>query len=287
MSADPGPAELLARRIADPVSAGAVVRLGVGRHTVIGVSDGYLLMSPTFVGAPDAPTGAYDLLAAQYGEVRLPVGCFVVPAEKNVLIDTGIGPVDHQGRGRLVGGNLLPALAAQGFAPSDIGVVALSHLHGDHAGTIGDPRTGMPVFGEARTVIGEGDWDYFVTRRGGVVPLPEHTLHALHELDRRGLVELVDGDVDVTPAIRRIHAPGHTPGHSLYSVHDGAVRLVLLGDAAHCPQQLTETDWSVAFDVDPALARRTRDTLVRDLDAHGGGALGCHFPELRLARALR
>jgi hypothetical protein len=38
--------------------------------------------------------------------------------------------------------------------------------------------------------------------------------------------------------------------------------------------------------VDPALARQTRERLEQDLEAHGGGAVGCHFPELKVARAL-
>jgi hypothetical protein len=54
----------------------------------------------------------------------------------------------------------------------------------------------------------------------------------------------------------------------------------------YCPQQLTNIDWEVTFDVDPALARRTRESYQRDLELHGGGAIGCHFPELRAARVL-
>lgn len=270
----------------DPVSTAASAVFTVGRHTMFAVSDGFLLMRTTLVGTADDPTAAHRALADVYGEVRLPIGCFLVPGDPNVLIDTGFGPHDMAGNGRLVGGNLLPALARLGITPHDVGIVALSHLHGDHAGTIGDPRTGRPVFAHARTIIGAADWDYFVVRRLGVVPLPEYTRSALSELERRGLVELVDGDVDVTPAVRRIAAPGHTPGHSLYALHDGDARIVLLGDAMHCPQQLSELEWSVTFDVDPSLARRTRERLVRDLEVHGGDPLGCHFPELRFGRVL-
>jgi glyoxylase-like metal-dependent hydrolase (beta-lactamase superfamily II) len=148
----------------------------------------------------------------------------------------------------VVGGNLLPALARIGLRPQDIDLVALSHLHSDHSGTIGTMSDGEPVFPRAQVVVGAGDWQYFMGRR--------------------------------------IAAPGHTPGHSLYSVHGRDDRVLLLGDSMYCPQQLSNIDWEVTFDYGPALARRTRESYQRDLERHGGGAVGCHFPELRAARVL-
>ena len=64
-------------------------------------------------------------------------------------------------------------------------------------------------------------------------------------------------------------------------IHDHGERVLVLGDAMYCPQQLTELEWGAVSDVDPALARKTRERYERDLELHGGGAVGCHFPELR------
>ncbi len=63
-------------------------------------------------------------------------------------------------------------------------------------------------------------------------------------------------------------------------------RMLLLGDAVYCPQQLSHSDWQAASDVDPALARRTRETFLRDLELHGGEAVGSHFPGLIAGRGL-
>jgi glyoxylase-like metal-dependent hydrolase (beta-lactamase superfamily II) len=283
----PGPGVLHGTEFAsDPVSAGAVNEIPVGDRTLFAVSDGFLILSERFLGTPEHPAAAHEALSQVYGKPRLPLGCFFLPGEQNVLIDTGVGPVDVGGRGTLVGGKLLPALARIGVRPQDIDVLALSHLHGDHSGTIGHPRTGEPVFPNARTFIGTGDWEYFVERDDAPVPVAGHTAAALRLLEARGQVTVLDADTDIAPGVRRLSAPGHTPGHSVYVIHDHGERVLVLGDAMYCPQQLTQLDWGAVTDVDPALARKTRERYERDLELHGGGAVGCHFPELKVARAL-
>ena len=278
---------LLGHRLShDPVSAGALRTIPVGDRTLLGLSDGFLLMSTGFLGTAESPSAGHDTLRRRYGEVRLPLGCFLLPGERPVLIDTGLGAEDFRQHGTLVGGNLLPQLALQGIRPADVGVLALSHLHGDHSGTVGDAVTGRPVFANAHTFVGRGDWEHFVERELAPIPLAPHTRAALFELERRGQVTLIDGERDIAPGVRAIAAPGHTPGHTVYAIHDRGERVLVLGDAMHCPQQLDNLDWQIAFDVDPVLARRTRDRLHADLGAHGGGAVGCHFPELLLGRVL-
>lgn len=282
-----GPAPLSGTPYAgDPVSAAATTVLPLGGVELVALSDGYYLPSAGLVGNERSRTLGTEALAGRYGTVRMPIGCFVVRGERTVLIDTGMGPLNLRGEGRMVGGNLLPALAGIGLRPADIDVVALSHLHSDHCGTIGTMNGGEPVFPRAQVVIGAGDWEYFMGPEDVPVGPPPYVRHALETLEARGQVRLCGGDEDLTPNVRRIAAPGHTPGHSLYSVHGTDDRVLLLGDSMYCPQQLSNIDWEVTFDVDPVLARRTRQSYQRDLELHGGGAIGCHFPELRAARVL-
>lgn len=270
----------------DPVSTAATTVLPLGGVELVALSDGYYLPSPGLVGNEHSRTLATEALAQLYGTVRMPIGCFLVRGERTVLIDTGIGPLNLRGEGKMVGGNLLPALKAIGMHPADVDIVALSHLHSDHSGTIGGMTDGQPVFPNAQVVIGTGDWDYFMGPEDKPIDPPPYVRHALEILDARGQVQLVEGDTDLTPHVGRIAAPGHTPGHSLYSVHGTDDRVLLLGDSMYCPQQLTNIDWEVTFDIDPVLARRTRESYQRDLELHGGGAIGCHFPQLRAARIL-
>src|SRR6202034_290555 len=113
----------------DPVSTAAVNEIPVGDRTLFAVSDGFLVMSERFIGTAEHPTAAHEALSRAYGKPRLPLGCFFLPGEQNVLIDTGVGPVNFGGRGTLVGGNLLPALARMDVRPEEIDVLVLSHLH--------------------------------------------------------------------------------------------------------------------------------------------------------------
>jgi glyoxylase-like metal-dependent hydrolase (beta-lactamase superfamily II) len=268
----------------DPVSGGAVTVLPVGNRPLVAVSDGFLLLTPDFLGSPGRPTAAYDALRPRYDPPRVPLGCFLLPGDEPALVDAGFGPHDYEGRGAMVGGRLIDQIVRQGVRPGDVRVLALSHLHADHIGWVGDSH-GEPVFPNAQTFIGRGDWEYFIDGPGEPRPAG-YILAALRQLADRGQVTLVDGEQDIAPGLRRLGGAGHTPGHSLYVVHDAGERVLLLGDAMYCPQQLTSLDWAAAMDVDPALARQTRETLTRDLERHGGQALGCHFPELVGARAL-
>jgi glyoxylase-like metal-dependent hydrolase (beta-lactamase superfamily II) len=118
------------------------------------------------------------------------------------------------------------------------------------------------------------------------MPLDPAVRQALLTLADRDQVILLEDDRQIIPGLTRLAAPGHTPGHSLFVVHDGAERALLLGDAMACPAQMTATDWSLASDVDPRVAQATRERFLGEMEVNGGVSVGCHFPELRAGRIL-
>jgi glyoxylase-like metal-dependent hydrolase (beta-lactamase superfamily II) len=133
-------------------------------------------------------------------------------------------------------------------------------------------------------VLAEADWEYFVLGRSG--EMDEHIHQALVDLHARGRVELLATEQRLTPHVTAMPAPGHTPGHTVFAVHDAGERAVLLGDALYCPQQLGHSEWEAVSDVDPVLAARTRAVLERDLEEHDALGVGAHFPGLRASRVL-
>lgn len=251
--------------------------MAVGEVSIIAMSDGEFTMPRSFLSAPDA----YDDLAGTDGQVRLPVGCFLFPGEHPVLVDVGFGPGPPT---TVSGGNLLRQLRAVGCEPDQVEVVALTHLHPDHVGWLAT-ADGWRPFAGARVLIGEGDWNYFV--RDGRGEMDAHIRSALADLRAGGTLELLAGEQSITPYLTALPAPGHTPGHTVFAVHDHGERAVLLGDSFYCPQQLHHSDWAAISDVDAALATRTREALERDLDQHNSLAIGAHFPGLEAGRLLR
>jgi glyoxylase-like metal-dependent hydrolase (beta-lactamase superfamily II) len=269
----------------DPDSALAQQQIVVGSRRILALSDGVVVIPPTFIGTAQRPTAAHDVLHGSDGRAPLPIGCFLIPGEQNVLIDAGYGNHDHGGRGALVGGRLPTALRENGFSVSDIDMIALTHLHLDHVGWLANGH-GQPTFGNAQVLIGRADWAYFVDGEDADLPLTPEVRAVLVDLFSRGRVTLLDGDAPVTASVNRLGAAGHTPGHAVFVVSDGEERALLLGDALYCPQQLSEPDWAALTDVDPILAERTRRTILGDLESRGGTAVGCHFPGLRASRVL-
>jgi glyoxylase-like metal-dependent hydrolase (beta-lactamase superfamily II) len=115
---------------------------------------------------------------------------------------------------------------------------------------------------------------------------PGVTRDALRDLVLGGRFEAMDGEKAVTPAITAIPAPGHTPGHTVFAISNGGQRAMVLGDSMYCPAQLTELDVGAMHDVDPELARRTREMIARDVEAHATLTIGCHFAGGRAARMV-
>jgi len=99
-------------------------------------------------------------------------------------------------------------------------------------------------------------------------------------------LEPFSGDTSVAPGITVSHAPGHTPGSAVIVVADGTERAVLLGDVVHCPVELMENEWEAVVDVDPALARLTREALAKELEGGDVPVAAAHFPGLRFGRLL-
>jgi len=66
----------------------------------------------------------------------------------------------------------------------------------------------------------------------------------------------------------------------------GTARALLLGDVAHCPAFLGDDEWESIFDVDRALAKRTREALMREVEGTSTLVGAAHFPGLRFGRIL-
>lgn len=291
----------------------------VGDLEVLPVADGRLL-APWPDTYPEGPETAEHRFATDDGRIILSVGGFLVRSgDRVVLIDAGGGPDvgppsrwrDEERLASLLGaggldaaavahslaatgamaaehGTLPTSLAALGVAPTEVTDVVFTHLHFDHIGWAS--VDGAAYFPNAVYRCARPEVDYFL----GSDRLDEEffglVFGAMAAADRLAPVldrlEPWDGDITLAPGIDTLAAPGHTPGSAVVVVSSGERRAMLLGDVVHCPLELTDDEFVFLGDVDPDLARRTRDACRRLMEAGDVVAAGAHFTDLQFGRLL-
>jgi glyoxylase-like metal-dependent hydrolase (beta-lactamase superfamily II) len=140
-----------------------------------------------------------------------------------------------------------------------------------------------PYFPNATYRCDAADWHHFVVEQH-VGDHYQVTVDTLQPIVNR--VETFSGATTLIPGVDCQAAPGHTPGSVIVVLSDGRARALLLGDVVHCPVELLDDEWAALGDVDPVLARQTRNALVRELEAEVVPVAAAHFPGLRFGRLL-
>ncbi|ANN66748.1 N-acyl homoserine lactonase family protein [Bordetella bronchialis] len=151
-------------------------------------------------------------------------------ASRLVLVDTGFAQDMADKRHRQLLRHPAAALELLGIQARDIRDIVITHLHNDHAGTLGD-------YPNARFHLQDGEMA-FATGRHMCCGL----LNRAYEPDHVcGMVRLVygdrvvfhDGDAEIAPGIG-VHAiGGHTAGLQAVRVHTARGWVVLASDASH------------------------------------------------------
>lgn len=230
---------------------------------------------PTF-GANQSPEDVAALMTANFLPPNQTVNSFtpvlVNTGREVVLFDTGLGAGARPAMGRLA-----DRLAAAGYAPDQIDIVVLTHLHGDHIGGLmeGD----KPAFANARYVTGSKEYDFW-TKTAPSTPAAESAKAV--EAKVVPLAEkmtFIDDGASVVSGITAMAAHGHTPGHMIFNLESDGRRLVLTADTAnHYVASLQKPDWEVRFDADKAAAAATRKSVFGMLAADKVPFVGYHMP---------
>ena len=247
-------------------------RVTVGNVEIIALSD-MLFPSPPEQVYTEAGAALEQYRSLLDASGNLPLNCasFLLRADgRTVLVDTGNGPEAQ--------GNLLTELEATGVPPSDIDVVVFTHLHGDHTGFNLEREPVAPRFSRARYLVPQGDWDHYRAEA------PESFTRDVAPLEGLGVLDLFEGEREITPSIVTLPAPGHTPGHTALVVRSGGEEGYIIGDAFISPVDVAEPDWVTAWDWNGDLVRSTRHMLAQRIEAANALVAAAHLPVPSLGR---
>ncbi len=241
-------------------------RMMLGEAEVTIVSDGTLPLGPpkgTFVGVPDDEVKKMlsDNFLNPENVVLEQNSPIVNTGDKLILFDTGMGTSKAFGP---TTGRQQKSMAEAGIKPGDIDAVVLSHAHIDHIGGIVGTDD-KPLFPNAQYYITQSDFEFWIDEGNKLAdvwkPFVAHARKNLLPVRDR-IVFIKDGQ-EFLPGVQAIAAPGHTVGHTIFTVSSAGKSVVFLGDLSHHPVLLLEKPrMEFSFDSDPKQAAATRVKLL-------------------------
>lgn len=258
-----------------------IYRMSVGQFEVTALLDGFLdLRGESFTGStPDELARLHDRNLLPPGElVRIPVNAYVVnTGEQVILIDAGCADTMGANLGRLP-----QNLAAAGIGVDRIDSILITHAHPDHLN--GVTEAGKAVFPNAELVFSETEWGFWTaeeTRSLGKGKRWEHVPERVAAAcaPYQGRIRQVATGEFVCPGIASVLLPGHTPGHTGYLLDSDGEACLVWGDVVHVPAyQLEHPEWGFSFDVDSALASKTRAHTLDMVSTDRLMVAGMHLP---------
>jgi glyoxylase-like metal-dependent hydrolase (beta-lactamase superfamily II) len=169
-------------------------------------------------------------------------------------------------------GDFMNSLAKTGVSADQITDVVFTHLHLDHVGWTS--TDGKLTFPNAKHMATQADWDFWSTDESGMGMHPEAVAPFLKEH-----LNYINAGDEIAPGMKVLATPGHTPGHISLHITAGDQEVYLIADLLHSEVQFYEEEWFVAFDIDPAQGRATREGIYADL-ARGNVLVGDgHFAD--------
>jgi glyoxylase-like metal-dependent hydrolase (beta-lactamase superfamily II) len=167
-----------------------------------------------------------------------------------VLVETGIGErVDDKTRAMRAydGPAIVPALETAGFLPETVDLVAMTHLHFDHAGGL-LRSDGARAFPNARIVAQRAEWDIALGDNPRLVA--SYVQPELRLVEAWGTQGWADGEQELLPGVSAVPTGGHSAGHQAILVRgtgETGRTLAFLGDLFMRPWGANPR-WVTAFD---------------------------------------
>lgn len=208
----------------------------------------------------DTPDSILTQLGLQDG-IPSSISCFLMKTDgQEILFDAGLG---------MEASLLTSSLAQQGKQPSDIKLIFITHLHGDHIG--GMLKDGNTVFTNAEVYLNKVEHDAWLA-------MPEE-----NNAQQRALFQAYADHLhlfnigDTLPAgVIPMEAYGHTPGHTVFQKN----QVLVIGDLMHGAElQLKYPEYCPFFDMDKQMATESRKRILEYAQNNHLVMAGMHLPD--------
>jgi len=259
-------------------------RISLGQFEIYGLRDGFFFLDGgAMFGVVPKTLWEKKFPADEKNRIKLALNSILIKTAKElILVETGIGGdldpkfYEYYSVERKPG--LVLSLEKLGYQAENIDLVVNTHLHFDHCGgntSKNEKGEDAPTFPKARYIIQKGEWEHALhpSERDKASYLEQNFL----PLEKHGLLQLVDGNKEISEGVEVIVVPGHTSRHQCVKVSSGEKVCFFLGDlvptSAHvglsyimsydlfpqqtlenkreCFEQAIEEDWILAFNHDP------------------------------------
>jgi glyoxylase-like metal-dependent hydrolase (beta-lactamase superfamily II) len=196
----------------------------------------------------------------------------IVLPERTIVVDTGFTAEAAARRGRTVLHDPIDLLQETlGLAPAEITDVVLTHAHYDHIGNVRRLPCARMWMAEAERRFAR---ETALSHRFTGHFLEADEVDALRDVEAERRLRLVATDTSMTPGVRILTAPGHTPGQLMVLVDTARGGILLASDALHFREELT-LDLPFASTMDVVAGYRTFER-IEALEAAGARVIPGH-----------
>jgi glyoxylase-like metal-dependent hydrolase (beta-lactamase superfamily II) len=260
-------------------------RLQVGDLEVTALWDGSASFDPHWLLGQTTIDGVVKALHEDPHLLDVSDTAFLVNTGKQlILVDAGSGT--WFGGGAL--GRMVESLRSAGYAPEEVDLVLVTHLHSDHIGGL-TTQDGRRVFPNAEVYVAKVDSDFWLSPEiaakapKDAQPFFQSAQAIATPYIKAGKWHTFTGSEPIVDGVQLVPLRGHTPGHTGYEFSSNGQKILFWGDTVHAQRvQLQRPEVTVVFDIDPAAAAATRDQLLPKIARENVVIAGPHmlFPSL-------